>query len=307
MKELIKKLCGGANPWQLTKDYAQMTAGLIVYSLGYTCFLLPYRIVSGGVSGISTLVFYSTGIHANLTYLFINVFLLLLAVRVMGWRYFVRTIYGIFFVSFLIGVIQNALTTGIGPDGREVLTRIVGDQKFMAVVIGGLMEGLGLAIVFMSGGSTGGTDIIASCVNKYWNVSLGRMLLFLDIFIIGCGYLQTHSIEITVFGYVTMFISNNFLDYVINGARQSVQFIIISEKHEEIATLVATRLERGVTVLSGEGWYSKEKRPVLLIMAKKYESRHIFRLIHETDPSAFVSMSNVEGVFGEGFDKIKKG
>ena len=138
------------------------------------------------------------------------------------------------------------------------------------------------------------------------NISLGRMLLFLDIFIIGSGYLLSHSIELTVFGYVTMFISTNFLDYVLNGAHQSVQFIIISHEHEKIAQLVGERIQRGVTILYGEGWYSKEKRQVLLIMAKKYESRSLFRLIHETDPNAFVTMSNVEGVFGEGFDKIKK-
>jgi uncharacterized membrane-anchored protein YitT (DUF2179 family) len=138
------------------------------------------------------------------------------------------------------------------------------------------------------------------------NISLGRMLLFLDIFIIGSGYLLSHSIELTVFGYVTMFISTNFLDYVLNGAHQSVQFIIISEQYEKIAEEVNIRLERGVTVLSGEGFYSKEKRQVLLILAKRYESRSIFQLIKRIDPQAFVSMSNVEGVFGEGFDPIKK-
>lgn len=305
MNKFVKIILGDSSPWQMTKDYALMTAGLFIYAMGYTCFLLPYQIISGGVSGISTFVFYASGIHANITYLSINVFLLVLAARIMGWRYFVRTIYGILFATLLIGIFQNALTQ-VGADGKETLICILGEQKFMAVVLGGLMEGLGLAIVFMGGGSTGGTDIIASCVNKYKNISLGRMLLFLDIFIIGSGYLLSHSIELTVFGYVTMFISTNFLDYVLNGAHQSVQFIIISHEHEKIAQLVGERIQRGVTILYGEGWYSKEKRQVLLIMAKKYESRSLFRLIHETDPNAFVTMSNVEGVFGEGFDKIKK-
>ena len=305
MNNIIGKILGDNSGWQMVKDYVLITLGILIYAMGYSCFLLPYQIISGGVSGISTFVFYATGIHANLTYFCINVFLLILAAHVMGWRYFVRTIYGILVASLLIGIFQGALTQ-VAHDGKETLICILGEQKFMAVVIGGLMEGLGLAVVFMNGGSTGGTDIIASCVNKYWNVSLGRMLLFLDIFIIGSGYLLSHSLELTVFGYVTMFISNHFLDYVINGARQSVQFIIISRKHERIARLVGEQMERGVTILYGEGWYSKEKRQVLLIMAKKYESRHLFRLIHDTDPNAFVTMSNVEGVFGEGFDKIKK-
>ena len=297
-------LLDGVSPWNMAKDYAQMTVGLFIFSLGYVCFLLPYKIISGGVSGLATLVFYSTGIHPNLTYMAINVFLLILAMRIMGWRYFFRTIYGTLVATALIGLFQG-LITDIGPDGHEQLRRIIGDQTFMASVIGGLMEGLGLAIVFMGGGSTGGTDIIASCVNKYWDISLGRMMLFIDIIIVGCSYLISHEIQLVVIGYVTMVISMNFLDYVINGARQSVQFIIISNHHEEIALAISERINRGVTILYGEGWYSKEERRVLLIMARKYESRYIFQLIREMDPAAFVSMSNVEGVFGEGFDKIK--
>lgn len=304
-KNALQKILMGTTPWQLTKDYAQMTFGLFIFSLGYVCFLLPYQIISGGLSGISTLVFYSTGIRANYTYLAINVFLLILAVRIMGWRYFIRTIFGTIVASSLIAFFQGMITE-VGPDGQETLKRIVGEQTFLACVIGGLLEGLGLAIVFLSGGSTGGTDIIASCVNKYWDISLGRMLLFLDIFIIGCSYFLSKDIQIMVLGYVTMVISMNFLDYVINGARQSVQFIIISHKHEDIAKAVGEKVGRGVTILYGEGWYSKEKRNVLLIMAKKYESRSIFQLIKQMDHSAFVTMSNVEGVFGEGFDKIKK-
>jgi len=300
----INKILGGTSPWNLAKDYGQMTVGLLIYSLGYILFLLPYKIISGGVSGVATLVFYSTGLHANITYLLINVFLLMLAARIMGWRYFIRTIYGTLLASGLIGLFQG-LITDIGPDGQEQLRCIIGDQTFMASVIGGLMEGLGLAIVFMGGGSTGGTDIIASCINKYWDISLGRMMLFIDIIIVGSSYLISHDIQLVVIGYVTMVISMNFLDYVINGARQSVQFIIISNKHEEIAQAISGRINRGVTILYGEGWYSKENRRVLLIMAKKYESRHIFQLIREMDPAAFMSMSNVEGVFGEGFDKIK--
>ena len=176
----------------------------------------------------------------------------------------------------------------------------------MASVIGGLMEGLGLAVIFLAGGSTGGTDIIASCVNKYRDISLGRILLSLDIIIVGTSYFLSRNLETMVVGYVTMFISMNFLDFVINGARQSVQFTIISKKHEEIAQQIAEQVERGVTIIYGEGWYSKEKRNVLLVMAKRHESRRIFALIRQIDNNAFVTMSNVEGVFGEGFDKIKK-
>ena len=291
--------------WMMGKDYLLMLVGIIVYVVGYVYFLLPYQLVTGGVNGICTLMFYSTGIHPGYSYLAINVFLLMIGAKVMGWKYCLRTVMATLVISFLIGVMQDSITT-VDAAGKEHLTQIIGDQKFMACVIGGLMEGLGLAAVFLSGGSTGGTDILASSINKYWDISLGRLMLSFDIAIIGCSYFISRNIETMVVGYLTMIISMNFLDYVINGARQSVQFIIVSNKHEEIAKRVNEELDRGVTVLYGEGFYSKEKRQVLLILAKKHESRAIFSLIRQTDSNAFVSMGNVEGVFGEGFDKIKK-
>ena len=295
----------GPSPWQLLRDYFQMLVGTVIYTVGYTTFLLPYKIVSGGVTGISTVIYYLTGFPAGNTYLIINIALLLMAMRILGWRYLVRTIIVTLLISTSIGIMQAQLTE-IAADGTPTLMHILGEQKFMACVIGAFLEGLGLATIFLAGGSTGGTDIIASAINKYWNISLGRLLLMLDIVIIGGSYLIEQDIETMVVGYLAMFISLNFLDYVINSARQSVQFIIISEHYDEIAEEVNTKLERGVTVLAGKGFYSKEKRQVLLILAKKYESRSIFQLIKRIDPRAFVSMSNVEGVFGEGFDVIKK-
>jgi len=295
----------GPSPWQLARDYLQMLLGTVIYTIGYTTFLLPYKIVSGGVSGISTVIYYMSGFPAGNTYLIINIALLLLAMRILGWRYLVRTIIVTLLISGAIDLMLVQLTE-VSADGTQTLKHILGEQKFMACVIGAFLEGLGLATIFLAGGSTGGTDIIASSINKYWNISLGRLLLMCDIIIIGFSYLIENDIETMVVGYMAMFISLNFLDFVINSARQSVQFIIISDRYEEIADEVNTRLNRGVTVLFGEGFYSKEKRQVLLILAKKHESRGIFQLIKRLDPRAFVSMSNVEGVFGEGFDVIKK-
>lgn len=291
--------------WQIGQDYLLMFAGIFIFVIGYVYFLLPYQIISGGVNGISTLIYYTTGFLPSYSYLIINIFLLILGVKIMGWKYVLRTILATLVISFLIGVMQKEITT-IDASGQQHLMKILGEQKFMACVIGGLLEGLALAMVFLSGGSTGGTDILASSINKYWDISLGRLMLSFDLAIIGCSYFISKNIETMVVGYLTMLISMNFLDYVINGVRQSVQFIIVSEKHEEIATQVNQKLDRGVTVLYGEGFYSKEKRQVLLILAKKHESRAIFQLIKQIDGKAFVSMGNVEGVFGEGFDKIKK-
>ena len=290
-----------AEIWQITKNYLLMMLGIVIYVMSYVYFLLPYQLISGGMNGIATLIYYTVGLHPSSTYLVMNVFLILLGARIMGWKYSVKTVIAILVISFLINIFQNGITT-VDAQGHEHLLHIVGDQKFMACVIGALMEGLGLALVFLSGGSTGGIDIIASSINKYWNISLGRLMLCIDLAIIGSSYFIFRNLETMVVGYLTMVMSMFFLDYVTNGLRQSVQFIIVSDKYEEIATQV----ERGVTVLYGEGFYSKEKRQVLLILARKFESRSLFALIRQIDPRAFVSMGNVEGVFGEGFDKIKR-
>lgn len=291
--------------WEMCKNNLLMLAGILIYVMSYVYFLLPYQLISGGMNGIATLIYYTLGFHPSITYLVMNVFLIIIGAKIMGWNYCVKTVLAIGIISFLINLFQQGITT-VDAQGNEQLMHIVGDQKFMACVIGALMEGLGLALVFLSGGSTGGIDIIASSINKYWNISMGRLMFCIDLAIIGSSYFIFHNLETMVVGYLTMLMSMFFLDYVTNGLRQSVQFIIVSDKYEEIATQVNQKMERGVTVLYGEGFYSKEKRHVLLILAKKFESRALFALIRQIDPRAFVSMGNVEGVFGEGFDKIKR-
>ena len=289
----------------MCKNNLLMLAGILIYVISYVYFLLPYQLISGGMNGIATLIYYTLGFHPSITYLVMNVFLIIIGAKIMGWNYCVKTVLAIGIISFLINLFQQGITT-VDAQGNEQLMHIVGDQKFMACVIGALMEGLGLALVFLSGGSTGGIDIIASSINKYWNISMGRLMFCIDLAIIGSSYFIFHNLETMVVGYLTMLMSMFFLDYITNGLRQSVQFIIVSDKYEEIATQVNQKMERGVTVLYGEGFYSKEKRQVLLILAKKFESRALFALIRQIDPRAFVSMGNVEGVFGEGFDKIKR-
>ena len=291
--------------WEMCKNNLLMLAGILIYVISYVYFLLPYQLISGGMNGIATLIYYTLGFHPSITYLVMNVFLIIIGAKIMGWNYCVKTVLAIGIISFLINLFQQGITT-VDAQGNEQLMHIVGDQKFMACVIGALMEGLGLALVFLSGGSTGGIDIIASSINKYWNISMGRLMFCIYLSIIGSSYFIFHNLETMVVGYLTMLMSMFFLDYITNGLRQSVQFIIVSDKYEEIATEVNQKMERGVTVLYGEGFYSKEKRQVLLILAKKFESRALFALIRQIDPRAFVSMGNVEGVFGEGVDKIKR-
>ena len=288
------------NIWGMLEDYAMMLVGLIFYTIGYACFMLPYEITSGGMGGVAAVIFYATGFPAQYSYFLINLVLLSLAFWVMGWRYTARTLIANIAISFAIGLAQEFIKL---PDGS--LQKLVGDERFMACVLAGCFEGIGLAIVFHAGGSTGGTDIIASCVNKYRDIQLGTVMLLIDLVIVGSSYFVFHDIQMMLIGYVCMFISMNVLDFVFNSANQSVQIMVISNQYEKIANEVNATMDRGVTVLNGEGWYSKEERHVLLILAKKRERSNIMRLIRSVDHSAFVSVSNVEGVFGEGFDRIK--
>lgn len=300
--------------WGEVKDYIYITLGLLLYTFGWTFFLLPYEIVTGGVTGMSAIVFYATnssghGIPIMFTYFTINAILLVMALKVLGWRFMIKTIYAIVALSMMLGVAQDLIT-----DENGKMVRLLGDQDFMSLVLGCCMTGTSLAIVFLHNGSTGGTDIVAAVVNKYHNMSLGTVLIFVDLLIIGSSfpvflfardYSLYDSLYKIVFGLSTMVIENFILDYVMNARRESVQFFIFSQKYQEIANAIGTQMNHGVTILDGHGWYTGQDVKVLCILAKKRESVVMFRLIKMIDPNAFVSQSSVIGVYGEGFDKIK--
>lgn len=286
--------------WQESKDYLGLLLGITIYAIGFTCFMLPYEITTGGLSGISALIFYATGFKVQYTYFLVNCVLLIAAIKELGFKFCIKTIVGIFFMTFMLGLLQEVI-----KDDQGNLPKILEDQAFMACVLGSCMEGFGLAIVFLCNGSTGGTDIIAAIINKYKEISLGRILMCCDILIVSSCYFIFHDLQKIVFGYSTLIISMVMLDYFMNSARQSVQFLIFSKKYEEIAEAINTKMDRGVTVLDGEGWYSKQPCKVLVVLAKRREAVNIFRLINQIDSNAFVSQSNVVGVYGEGFDKIK--
>ena len=283
-------------------DYVGITLGLLLYTFGFTFFLMPYEIVTGGVSGIGAIVYYATHFPISYTYFLINGLLLIVGLKILGWKFLTKTIYAILVLTFLLGLAQEIIPKD--PSGNFV--KILGEgQDFMSLVIGCMMTGTALAIVFLNNGSTGGTDIIAAIVNKYKNFSMGRVLMWLDFIIVSCSFFVFHDWNKVVTGYVILIISMILLDYTMTSATQSVQFTIISEKHEEIAQKIGEVVQRGVTELYGEGWYSKQERRVLIVMARRRESQQIFRLIKRIDNKAFVTMTKVVGVYGEGFDHIK--
>lgn len=290
------------------KDYVFITLGLMLYAFAWTIFLLPYEIVTGGVTGMAAIIFYAVRIPIEDSYFVINAVLLVLALKILGVKFLIKTIYAIFALSLLLWAAQRLMP--VDEAGKYV--KILGEgQDFMSLIIGCIMTGTSLAIVFMNNGSTGGTDIIAASVNKFYNLSLGQVLIGVDLCIIGsCLFIPQFGdgldrIHKVVFGLCTMVIENFMLDYVMNARRESVQFMIFSKKYQEIANAIGTEMDHGVTILDGHGWYTGQEMKVLCILAKKRESTSIFRLIKMIDPNAFVSQSSVIGVYGEGFDKIK--
>lgn len=292
-------------------DYLFITIGLLGYTIGFTCFQLPYQITTGGVAGAGAVIFYATGLSVHYTFFAVNIILLSIAIKILGLKFCMKTIYAVIMLTIFLALGQQGmyefgqLNPGVYELSAQKLPKLLGDQSFMACVIGAALEGIALGIVFLNNGSTGGTDIIAAIVNKYRDVTMGQMMMFCDIIIISSSlFIPTGNIQNVLYGYCTLIISNLLIDYVMDRGRQSVQFLIFSEKYDIIAAEI-NKTGRGVTVLNGQGWYTKQDRKVLVVLAKKRESTNLFRIIKRIDSDAFVSQSKVIGVFGEGFDKIK--
>lgn len=296
---------------QETNDYFFITLGCVIYALGINCFMLPYQITSGGVAGIGALVFYGFGIPQAYTYLLINLILLIVAIKELGFGFSIKTIYAVFVLTVLLEVMRVMLVGyGASHSGEfdiiyNNMPQIVHGDAFMSTILGSACAGVGLGIVFLHNGSTGGTDIIAAVINKYRDITLGQTIMLTDIIIVSCSLLLPgYTISKTLYGYTTLIIVSMLLDFVVDSGRQSVQFFIFSKRYGEIATAI-NKTGRGVTVLNGEGWYTHNETHVLVVLAKKRESTNIFRIIHHIDPEAFVSQSKVIGVFGYGFDHMK--
>ena len=280
--------------FKLAQDYVMITFGLLCYAFGFTAFILPEKIVIGSVTGLSSLIHFWLGWNVAVTYYAINIILLCIAFRSVGKQFVLRTIIGATIATLMIGVLQPMFPTPL-----------IAQQTFMNVILGAVLCGFGLGIVFTHNGSTGGTDIIAAMVAKYSTISFGRTMMYCDVLIICSSWLLFHSIDKIVYGLIFMVIYSVAADRVINNTRQSVQFLIISKKWQEIADNVIKEAHRGCTILDGTGWYTKDPVKIVMVMCRKHESVNIFRIIKETDREAIITQSNVNGVYGFGFDELK--
>jgi uncharacterized membrane-anchored protein YitT (DUF2179 family) len=285
--------------FKTTRTYTIIVFGIVIFSLGFTAFLLPHKITGSGVSGIGALVYYATGIPVGYTYFLINIFLLLVALKVLGTKFGIKTVFGVAVTAFLLSLMQSLIKTPVVQD------------KFLSAIIGGGLCGTGLGIIFTQGGSTGGTDIVALIINKYRNISPGRVILLCDVFIIGSSYFVLGNLEpvqrfeTIVYGYVVMALQAYAIDAVLSGNRQSVQVFIFSKNYEKIAGEISGQLNRGVTLIDGTGWYSGESQKIIVTIVRKYETSDVMRIIKEADKDAFITVANVMGVYGKGFDRIK--
>ena len=280
-----------------SKDMVFLALGILMYSIGYSAYILPEKVVMGGVAGAAALIYYATGIPTGTSILVLNAAMLFIAFSALTKQFFWRTIIGVGIMSLFISILQPFFAA------NPIMTP--GEDKFMHVLIGALLGGGGLGIVFSHNGSTGGTDILTMLLNKYFRVSFGRAMQFVDCTIISSSYFLFHSFETIVYGIVFTLVASITCDYIVNGTRQTVQCLKISKKYDERADVVNTHLHRGVTVVDGKGWFRKSDVKMLIVLTRKYESQDLFNLVNHIDPDALVSQTFCHGVFGEGFDKMK--
>ncbi|MDR2916492.1 MAG: YitT family protein [Tannerella sp.] len=284
--------------YKLLRTYFIISIGLFIYVFAWKAFLIPNGIVGGGATGLATVIYYLSGKLIPVQYGFfaINVVLVIIGFKVLGRSFGAKTIYGIAFTFSMLAAL---------PEPEIITKSFIESDKLLCAIIGGIVSGAGIAISFTQGGSAGGTDIIAWIVNKYRDVTPGKIFLYSDLFIIGSSFFINWDFRTVVYGYVVMGVFSYSVDILLSGTKQSVQIFILSDKYDEIATKINQDLHRGVTALHATGWYSKEERRVLMIMARKYELSTLYQIIKSVDNEAFISVANVMGVFGKGFDPLK--
>lgn len=279
-------------------DYVLITIGSIIFCLAWTSFLIPNGLASGGMTGLCTIIQYGTGIPVGVTYPIINVLLLILAFVSLGKSFGFKTVYVIIFTSILFEVLPRF------PQ-LEVLNI---PDKLLVALVGGAMESIGIGIVLLKGGSTGGTDIVAMIINKYWPISPGKVYLYSDIFIIALLlFVPGMGLVDMIYAYVVMLTFSFGVDYVLLGNKSSVQILVFSSKYKEIADHIINDVHRGVTALQSVGWYSQKESKVLLIVARKQQMNEVVSEIKEIDRNAFISISTANSVYGEGFEELKTG
>ncbi len=291
------------NKSKLILSYVVITFGIMVYTFAWSAFMLPAKIVGGGVSGISSVLNIAAGIPLPIGVLnfIINGVLLAIGLKVLGSKFGANTIYGIVMSSLCFIFWQQLLHV----ENLFLRDGAMAFDPFMCAIIGGALCGGGIGLTFSMGGNSGGTDIIALIVSKFYNISPGKVIMYLDIFIIGSSYFVSHEITNVVYGYIVMVTMTYVLDMVLDGNKQTYQIMVFSSKNREIGEAITKEIGRGVTMLDGEGGYSHQPQQVLVVMAHKTDKTNVMQVIHRIDQNAFVTVSKTQGVYGRNFEKLK--
>ena len=292
----------------VVNDYLIITLGLLCYTAGWSIFIIPNGIVGGGVSGIGAIVQYATNgtIPVSYTFFAVNLVLLIIGIKTLGKAFGAKTVYAVFVASLLFRVLPEVIPQTFIDE------LAVANGKLLCALIGGSMSGLGIGLAFSRGGSTAGTDVIALIISKYRNIPPGRIILLCDIFIVGSSIFLPSDLNFgariagIMYGYLVVASCSYVVDLSVAGNKQSVQLFIFSKHYEEIADMISGSMHRGVTVLDAQGWYTKNSEKVLLVMVRKVEANYLLSMIKQIDRQAFISMGNVMGVYGLGFDAIKE-
>lgn len=278
-------------------DYLLMTVGSVIFCMAWTSFLIPNGLASGGLTGLCTIIQYGTGIPVGWTYPVLNALLLILGFFALGKAFGFKTIYVIALTSILFEVL---------PKFPQI--QVLMDEKFLVALVGASLESVGLGLVLLRGGSSGGTDIIAMMINKYWPISPGRVYLITDVFIIALLlFVPGKGLVDLIYAYVVMLGFSFGVDFVLLGNKSSVQILVFSSKYQQIADHIISNVHRGVTALQSVGWYSQKESKVLLIIARKYQMNEVVNEIKAIDRKAFISVSTAMSVYGEGFEEVKTG
>ena len=295
----------------LAKEYALVTLGVVSYALGWTIFLLPNNLIGGGVSGFASILFYATGIPLGVTYFVLNILLLLIGTKILGTGFGGKTIYAIFMTSIMLSIMPKIVPVDF------IHEFAFSNGKLICTFLGGIIAGFGIGLSISQGGSTGGTDIVALVWCKFRPASPGRVILIIDVGIIlsslffpsytDAGELLpfTEKLAVVVYGLIQVTVCGYAIDLYISGSKQSVQAFIFTKKAEQMADAIAFDMKRGVTVIPAKGWFSKEEKQVLMVVTRKTDLNLLLRYVKTIDPDAFLSVSSVMGVYGQGFDTIK--
>ena len=312
------------------KEYILMTFGMFCYAFGWLMCVLPAGGMGGGAAGLATLInailpSSVTGFLTIGTLVFIiNCVLLILGVIIVGWKFGIKTLYCILMMSVMFNLVESCLE----PDLMVNMLKGVDAWRLLLVVLGAASCGLGIAVAFMQGGSTGGTDIVAMIINRFRTVSYGKVLLMTDCgILISSVFLTTvvtvansaDVIELTtieplsslafarmIYGFIMIAVIGYTVDFVQSGNQQSNQIMIFCKDYEGMANMIMTKANRGATLIDAMGSYSKTPSKAVMVVCRKRDTSTILKFVREEDPSAFITVGSVMGVYGQGFDALNK-